>query len=434
MVSPWATGWQQPPDLLIVHDPLGLTLTLGLVIKETPFLLLMILAARQQIPVDRHLALARSMGYGPVAAWLKIVLPQLYPQIRLPVYAVLAYSLSVVDMALILGPTTPPPLAPLVLRWFNDPDLQMRFVAAAGAVLQFLLVAAGIALWRAGEWIVARLSRSWLSDGDRGGGRWVPWPVLVLYGGIVALAVGAMAALAIWSAAGRWRYPAPLPSSWQSANWLNALPALGGATWTTLLTGVLATLAASVLTVGCLEHERRHGVHPTARALWLLYLPLLVPQIAFLFGVQVLLVAVGLDGTWLALGWCHLLFVLPYVFLALSDPWRALDERYGRTARCLGASPSRVLWRVTLPILLRPVLFAAAVGFAVSVAQYLPTLFAGAGRLVTLTTEAVALAGGGDRRLIGVYAFAQSLLPFLGFGAALAIPALAYRGRRGLPG
>ena len=47
-----------------------------------------------------------------------------------------------------------------------------------------------------------------------------------------------------------------------------------------------------------------------------------------------------------------------------------------------------------------------AVGFAVSVAQFLPTLFAGGGRLATLATETLSLAGGGDRRIIGVFGFA----------------------------
>jgi putative thiamine transport system permease protein len=61
------------------------------------------------------------------------------------------------------------------------------------------------------------------------------------------------------------------------------------------------------------------------------------------------------------------------------------------------------------------------VGFAVSVAQYLPTLFAGAGRFATLTTEAVALAGGADRRVLGVYAFLQALLPLMAFAAVLAL-------------
>ena len=98
------------------------------------------------------------------------------------------------------------------------------------------------------------------------------------------------------------------------------------------------------------------------------------------------------------------------------------DERYARTALCLGARPNRVFFRVKLPMLLRPVLFALAVGFAVSVTQYLPTLFAGGGRFVTLTTEAVSLSAGGDRRVMGVYAFLQALLPLLAFAAALALP------------
>ena len=75
-----------------------------------------------------------------------------------------------------------------------------------------------------------------------------------------------------------------------------------------------------------------------------------------------------------------------------------------------------------------------AIGFAVSVAQYLPTIFAGGGRFVTLTTEAVSLASGADRRVIGVYAFLQAVLPLAGFAAALAIPAWLYRDRRALRG
>jgi putative thiamine transport system permease protein len=164
----------------------------------------------------------------------------------------------------------------------------------------------------------------------------------------------------------------------------------------------------------------------------LLYLPLLIPQIAFLFGGQILLVMSDLDGAWIAVVWAHLLFVLPYVFLSLADPYRAWDARYTRAARCLGASPLRVFWRIKLPMLLRPILVAAAVGFAVSVGLYLPTLFAGTGRVDTLTTEAVALASGADRRAIGVYALAQMTLPFLAFILAAAIPAWLYRDRRGL--
>ena len=100
--------------------------------------------------------------------------------------------------------------------------------------------------------------------------------------------------------------------------------------------------------------------------------------------------------------------------------------------RSVGQYGARSLRLLILPMLLRPTLFALAIGFAVSVAQYLPTLFAGGGRFATLTTEAVALAGGADRRVMGVFAFLQALLPLAGFALALAIPAWLYRRRRAL--
>src|SRR3546814_17542500 len=89
--------------------------------------------------------------------------------------------------------------------------------------------------------------------------------------------------------------------------------------------------------------------------------------------------------------WSHLLFVLPSVFLTLGDPFRALDARYARTALCLGARPNRVFWQVKLPMLLRPVLLALAVGFADRVHTSLPPLFVGDCRSVTLPTAPVAL-------------------------------------------
>lgn len=435
LFSPWATGWTTPPDIASVQDPYGLALTLGLVIKEMPFLFLMTLAALHQTHADRRLAIARSLGYGPVTAWIKVVLPAIYPQIRLPIYAVLAFSLSVVDMALILAPTTPPPLAVLVLRWFNDPDLSMRFVAAACASLQFGIVAAAIGGWRLLEIIIARLARSWLIDGRRGGGGRALAPIFgVAASAICGFGVLSILGMAIWSFARRWRYPDVLPSAVSLESWMRQGSSILNAGLNTLTIGLAAAAIATTLVIACLENERRQRVASNGRGIWLLYAPLLVPQIGFLFGTQVLAVHLNLDGTWWALVWTHLLFVLPYVFLSLSDSYRNLDERYVRSALCLGASPTRVFWRVKLPMLLRPILYAMAIGFAVSVAQYLPTLFAGGGRYVTLTTEAVSLAAGANRRVAGVFALLQALLPMIAFGLAIGIPALLYRHRRGLRG
>jgi putative thiamine transport system permease protein len=246
-----------------------------------------------------------------------------------------------------------------------------------------------------------------------------------------ALLLG-IAGLAVWSVAGLWTYPDAWPDALTARNWARHGPGLLSPLGETLVIAAAATLVALVLVLASLEAEHRHGLRPSTRALWLLYLPLLVPQVAFLLGLQVLLLAAGLDGTVAAVTLTHVVFVLPYVFLSLADPWRAWDARYVPVAAGLGAGADRVLWRVRLPMLLRPVLTAAAVGFAVSVGQYLPTLLIGGGRVQTLTTEAVALASGGDRRLIGVYALAQTATAFAGFALALLLPRLVWRNRRAL--
>jgi len=250
--------------------------------------------------------------------------------------------------------------------------------------------------------------------------------------GSFALSTLAIVVMALWSVAEQWRFPDALPDHWTIANWSRELASLIDPVGMTVAVAIVATLIAFVLVLGCLENETRVRHPAGSRTLWLLYVPLLVPQIAFLFGMQVLLVAAGIDGTLAAVAWAHLVFVLPYVFLSLADPWRALDSRYARAAASLGASPARVFFRIRLPLLLGPAMIACAVGFAVSVGQYLPTVFAGSGRIATLTTDAVTLAGGADRRVIGAYALLQAVLPLLVYLAAVAIPAWRFALRRGV--
>ena len=424
------TGYDRPPDWLTVHDPAGFGLILALTVKELPFLLLMLLAALNQVPAARFQTVARTLGYGRMLAWLHAVFPLVYPQLRLPVFAVLAYSLSVVDVALVIGPSLPPTLAVQLTRWFADADIGLRLVGAAGALMQVGVVIAGIGLWllleRAAAMPGRRLRRGgWRGAADRSARAVALAPAVLA----IALPALGLAAMAVWSVAQNWRFPAVLPQAWSLQAW-DRLDTM--ALWPTVTVALAASLLATLLVLACLEHEAATQRRPTRAVLWLLYLPLLVPQIGFLFGLQVLLVRLDLDGTWLAVLWAHLVFVLPYVFLSLAEPYRAWDPRYGRSARCLGVSPGRVWLRVKLPMLLRPVLIAAAIGLAVSVAQYLPTLFAGAGRFATLTTEAVTLSAGGDRRVIGAYAVLQMLLPLAGFILAQGLPAWLYRDRRGM--
>ncbi|MEW6632865.1 MAG: ABC transporter permease [Pseudomonadota bacterium] len=435
LVSPWLTGFTVPPDVATIQDAWGAALVVGLLLKELPFLLIVILAALNQIPVEQQMRAGRTLGYGPGIVWVKVIAPQVYRQIRLPLYVVLAFSISVVDMALVLAPTNPPPLAVLAFQWFMSPDVARYMPAAAAAMLQLLLAAGLIGLWRLGEQGAARIGLWWTMRGGRGltGEPGLQFAAAL---GITALILGfgSLAALAVWSLAWQWPFPDALPSAWSLGIWRHQAHALVWPLANTLALAPLTSLAALVLAIAWLEAEDRAGIRRPATVFHPVYIALLVPQIAFMFGAQVLVVKLGIDGTLMAVAWAHFLFVFPYVLLALADPWKALDPRYARSAAALGSSPTSTLIRVKLPILLRPILLASAIGFAVSVAQYLPTLFVGGGRVATLTTEAVALASGGDRRVVGVLAVLQSLLPLVTYLAALAVPRIVFADRRGLSG
>jgi len=135
----------------------------------------------------------------------------------------------------------------------------------------------------------------------------------------------------------------------------------------------------------------------------------------------------NIDGVFISILWAHCLFVFPYIMLSLSEHWREFDTDYEDCAAVLGANRWKRFWRVKLPILGVPILISFAIGFAVSAALYLPTIFAGLGRFQTLTTEAVLLASAAGRQTLGVAAFMQMLLPLSIFITADILARMRYR-------
>jgi putative thiamine transport system permease protein len=425
LFSPWLTAWDLPPNLATVQDLWGLSLTLGLIIKELPFLWLVSLVALKQIDVSRQLNLTQSMGYSHTAAWCKIIVPQLYPLIRLPVFVVLVYALSTVDMAQLLGPNNPPTLALATMRWYNDTNVQLLLPASAASVLLGVLIAASVLLWEVVVRTVMFTSKVMIRSGDRTGKYSLFTGVLTTALPItVMLGLLSLLVLALWSITWRWSFPDALPTSWSYNYWLQLITHVPLALQHSLIVALISSGLALTLAVAWLEVQDRFGGHFYKITLWFIYLPLLVPQIAFLYGLKVGFLRLGLNGSMMTVIWAHLLFVFPYTMLSLVDSWRALDKRYVQVATSLGRSSWSCFWRIKLSLLLRPLLLAWAIGIAVSISQYLPTLMIGAGRVESLTIEAVSLASGADRRLVGVYGLLQALVPLLAYSFALLLPRL----------
>ncbi|MDO6764509.1 ABC transporter permease [Agarivorans sp. 1_MG-2023] len=430
LVSPWLTGFDYPPMWQSTQDAWGLSLIVTLWIKELPFMLLVLMAACSQLPVQRSLAIGQSFAYSSQQIWRQVLFPQLIKRIRLPFFTVLAFSLTVVDVAQIIGPTKPVTFALLVWQWFSDSNIEMRLLGAAGSLLLLAAVILSLLVAVLLEKLYLKHNLQSALKGLRKASSSAK-PARILLVGTVLLLVLSLLIIVIWSFTWRWRFPDALPAQWGWHYWQQAGSYLYTPLLNSLSIALLSSASSLVLVVGCLEYQLKQA-QPSRWWSLVMYLPLLLPQVVFLFGVQVQLFKYRLDGSLLTVVWAHLIFVLPYVYLALVDNYRSFDNRYMQAAISLSHSYWRSFLRIKLPMLTRPLGLAFAIGFAVSIAQYLPTLFVGGGRVTTLTTEAVALASGGDRRVTAVMVIWQTLLPLLVYSMVIIWPKWRYRHHRGM--
>ena len=417
LVSPGITGFDAPPPLLTTQDPWGLGLILALWLKEVPFLLWVAATQLQREDLRRRwqaeFALAQTLGHTPRQAFAQVVWPQLAPRLRWPLLAVLAYGLTVVDMALIIGPAAPPTLAVLAWQWLGDADaaMQAQGAAAAGWLTGTLLLA-GVLTVMALRVVAAMrkfASSPLLLQGES------PWVGLAIGGAYLAV----WWALAVGSVSGVWPFPQLWPSLWTGDAWAQVI-ASAPTVWTTLGLAAASASVCLVWSVAWLELTPRRW-QQALRPWWLL--PLVLPSVLWVVGLYSVALQWRLEGQWLGLLLAHAVMVLPYVLLALEPAYLAVDPRQSAVVASLGQGRWTELLRIKWPLLKRAIASAWAVGFAVSVAQYLPTLYVGAGRFATVTTEAVTLASGAQRSLMSAYAALQMLLPVLAFALA------AYLGR-----
>ncbi len=423
LISPTFTGFVRPPDWPIVNDPYALSLILLLVIKETPFLFLMAFNIARRIDVTRQMQAGNALGYQREKVWWLLLVPQILVALRLPLFCVLAFGLSTVDIAILLGPQQPTTLALLVWQWISEPSMGHQSLAAAGTLLLIVITLASFGAWRYAE-------KSWLTYCRNAyGQRRSTWrmPLTPLWAMGIVLTLGAYAVLFVWSVAWRWPFSSSFPLQWSYDYWLTSVHQLSTPIINSLLIASVANLLGLLLCVGFLEwqfYTRRNT------NLWLLLAPLLTPQISLMFGLQHMAAWLDVIGLLPSVIFAHMVFIVPYYFLSLSGTWQTFDPRLIYTAQSLGKSPWTCFWRIKIPLLSKPLALSVALGFAVSMGLYLPTLGLGAGRFPTLATETVAYASGIDRRMAAVAALWQTFIPLLVYGIALFLPFILTRNKK----
>ena len=432
LISPGLTGLTVPPQWITTQDPFGIGLITVLVLKEVPFLLWSAAAQLQRADVQQRLGqeltVCKSMGYTHSKAWWCVVWPQIWPRLGWPVLAVLAYSLTVVDVAIIIGPNSPSTLAVSAWEWLQDPQAEANAVGAAAAWFLAGLLAIstliGIAADRIGFWRVRwtqgfRGKQRLKSQLSQTAGPARRFLARFKFDNKAALALPSfyaivLAILAIGSVSGVWAFPSLWPQTLTWGAWQSVGESFSTVAFTLGL-GAASSLTALLWALAWFELAPPRWNASLHR---FVYLPLVLPSVLWVVGLHSLAVGWRVDGHWTGLWVAHSLAVLPYTMIALNPAFLGFDVRYRHITASLGQSHLRFLWRIKWPLLRASLASAAAVGFAVSVAQYLPTLYIGAGRYSTVTTEAVNLAAGAQRSLTSAYALLQWMLPVIGFAIA----------------
>ncbi len=413
LIASFFTGWIEPPQWQTVQDANGIGLIAALVLKETPFIVWAMSGVLSREDVKRAFAgqrsVALSLGHGERSIWLKVLLPQILPRIIWPLVAVFSYGMTVVDMALVIGPAQPPSLANLIWTDLNDGEVLANARGAAGV----LVLTGIIAVLLGGAAMLVKsfqplLHRNYAAppQNQTAMGLSLPlWTIVkLLYFGVVLI-------LALQSISGHWPFPRLMADQYTFKSWVRLLHD-GWPLLTSLILALSTSAAALLACVFWLETkpEKFDRLMLAACALALCLPPLLIA-----LGQYRLFLQLGLTGTASGMFLSHVLPVTAYVFIMLQGPYRGFDPRWRSVSDGVVASSWRFYFRIKLPLLKAPLLGAAAVGFAVSVAQFVSAQLAAAGRFSTLPMEAVTLASGSNRPLFAASALALMVLPLMAF-------------------
>lgn len=232
-------------------------------------------------------------------------------------------------------------------------------------------------------------------------------------------AVGPISVLAVQAASLRWFFPDVVPRSLSLESLRATLTDRHVSS--SFVTGIRLSIAVTTVAV-ILAWPAARALAAIGRAARLvvvgvLFLPSLLPAVGLAMGIDIVLIRIGLAGTFLGVVLAHLVPTLPYVVAVLAAAFARRDPRIDEQAAVLGAGRFQQLRLITIPSMRRALAIGAALGFVVSWSQYTLTLLAGSGRVVTSTIVLFAALSGGSASTIAVLA----LLVALPAGSLLAV-------------
>lgn len=160
-----------------------------------------------------------------------------------------------------------------------------------------------------------------------------------------------------------------------------------GAFWRSLLIGIVVGFGAVAIGTLLSLALTRHRFRGEGAVNFLVIAPFIVPNIVLGVGLVLVLANFGLLDSYPGIVLAHLGVTIPYTVRTVSMSLMSVDRRVEEAAMVHGASPLKVFWRITLP-LIRPGLIAGwVIAFLISFDETTISLFLVSVKASTLPTE-----------------------------------------------
>ena len=149
--------------------------------------------------------------------------------------------------------------------------------------------------------------------------------------------------------------------------------------------------------------------------------PLAVPAVVFAIGLLQLLVLAGLARSFVGLVAGHFIITLPYVVRNMTAAFGLFDPALEQAAQNLRATPTQIVRRVILPIMLPSILSSAVFAFVTSFGNLTVSIFLAGPRLTTLPVQIFAYV---DQSLDPSVAAVSTIVIFVTLAVVLSIERL----------
>jgi spermidine/putrescine transport system permease protein len=176
--------------------------------------------------------------------------------------------------------------------------------------------------------------------------------------------------------------------TWQGftlAHWQEPFgpPGLQDAILASLKIAVLASLVATALGTLIALALVRYGFRGRGVTNLLIFLPLTTPEIVLGASLLTLFLNLGVATGFWTIFIAHVMFDISFVVVTVKARLVGFDRHLEEAAMDLGANPFTTFWRVTLPLIAPGVAAGALLAFALSIDDFVITLF-NAGSTVTV--------------------------------------------------